>query len=79
MEVHNYDSISERLLPCPFCGAAPLWHLIGNKYTHSQKIVIKCPKCRIQRTDAILNGNSHTIEWLEEHVIKHWNQRTKET
>lgn len=79
MEVHNYDSTSERLLHCPFCGSVPTWYLKGNEFTRSQKIVIKCPKCRIQRTDAILNGRGHTTEWLEEVAIKHWNQRTKET
>ena len=75
MEVKNDDSTSNKLLPCPFCGSAPLWHLIGNGFTRSQKIVVKCPKCRVQRTDAILNGHRHTIEWLEEVAIKNWNQR----
>lgn len=76
MEIHNYDSTNNRLLPCPFCGSAPIWHLIGNESTRSQKIVVKCPKCRIQRTDAILNGRGHTTEWLKEVAIKNWNQRT---
>lgn len=76
MEVQNHDSISNRLLPCPFCGSAPIWYLKGNNFTRSQEIVIKCPQCRIQRTDAILNGHGHTIEWLEEVSIRNWNQRT---
>ena len=76
MEVHNYDSTSNRLLPCPFCGSTPTWHLIGNEFTKSQKIVVKCPKCRIQRTDAILNGRRYTTEWLEEVAIYNWNRRT---
>ena len=77
MEVHNYDSTSNRLLPCPFCGSVPVWYLVGNEFTRLQKIVIKCPQCRIQRTDGILKGHGHTIEWLEEIAIKNWNQRTK--
>ena len=77
MEVQNYDSTNDRLLPCPFCGEKPMWHRIGNEYTKSQKIVVKCPKCRVQRTDAILNGYGHTTEWLEEVAIKNWNQRIK--
>lgn len=77
MEVQNYESTSNKLLPCPFCGSAPTWYLIGNEYTKSQKIVVKCPKCRIERTDAILNNHGHTIEWLEEVAIKNWNQRIK--
>ena len=76
MEVKNYDSTSNKLLPCPFCGSDPIWHLIGNGFTRSQKIVVKCPKCRVQRTDAILNGHGHTIEWLEDVAVKNWNQRT---
>ena len=77
MEVQNYDSTSNKLLPCPFCGSAPIWHLIGNGFTKSQKIVVKCPKCRVQRTDAMSNGHGHTIKWLEEVAIKNWNQRIK--
>ena len=77
MEVHNYESTSDKLLPCPFCDSVPKWHLIGNGFTWSQKIVIKCPKCRVQRTDAILNGRGYTTEWLEEVAIKNWNQRIK--
>lgn len=77
MEVQNYDSTSNRLLSCPFCGSTPIWYLKGNGFTRSQKIVVKCPKCRVQRTDAILNGYGHTIEWLEEVAIKNWNQRIK--
>lgn len=77
MKVQNYDSTNIKLLPCPFCGGVPKWQLIGNEFTRSQKIVIKCPKCRVQRTDAILNGHGHTIEWLEEVAIKNWNQRIK--
>lgn len=75
-EVQNYDTISDRLLPCPFCVGKPNWYKKGNDYTKSQMITIKCPKCRIERTDAILNRRGHTIEWLEEVAIKNWNQRT---
>lgn len=76
MEVQNYDNISDKLLPCPFCGERPIWYRKGNDFTKSQQITVKCPKCRITRTDAILNNHGHTIEWLEEVVIKNWNQRT---
>jgi len=76
MEVKNYDRKSSWLLPCPFCGGTPVWYLVGNEFTRSQKIVVKCPQCRIQRTDAILNGHGHTTEWLEAVAIKNWNQRT---
>lgn len=77
MEVQNYDKISDKLLPCPFCGGTPIWFRKGNGFTKSQQITVKCPMCRIERTDAILNGRWHTIEWLENVAIKNWNQRTK--
>lgn len=76
MEVQNYESTNNKLLHCPFCGSTPIWYLVGNRFTRSQKIVVKCPKCRVQRTDAISNGSGLTTEWLEEVAIKNWNQRT---
>ena len=76
MEVQNYDKISNKLLPCPFCGGTPIWFRKGNDFTKSQQITVKSPMCRIERTDAILNNRGHTIEWLEEVAIKNWNKRT---
>lgn len=77
MEVQNYDTTSDKLLPCPFCGEKPIWYRKGNDYTKSQTIIVKCPKCRITRSDAIRNGRGYTIEWLENVAIKNWNQRIK--
>lgn len=76
METKNYDTTSDKLRPYPFCGSQPIWFRKGNAFTKSQMITVKCPNCRIQRTDAILNNHGHTIEWLEEIVVKNWNQRT---
>ena len=60
------------LKPCPFCGSdAEVIH-IGNDYTKSQKIKIKCPKCRIERTDKVIN---HSIEWLLSKSVDSWNKR----
>ena len=63
------------LLPCPFCGCAPKIEQRGNDLTTTRRITIKCPSCRIQRTDAALRNN---MEWLESVAIAHWNRRTKE-
>lgn len=60
------------LLCCPFCGTYPQVMHIGNEYTKSRKITIKCKSCRIQRTDAAL---THGFEWLEGVAEKNWNQR----
>lgn len=62
----------KELLPCPFCGTNPIVETIGNDYTKSRKITIKCPSCRIQRTDAALR---HGFEWLEEVAADQWNSR----
>ena len=48
-------------------------HHVGNEYTKSRKVVIKCPKCRITRTDAAL---THGFDWLDNVAIAAWNQRT---
>ena len=60
------------LLPCPFCGCEPIEKHIGNNHTKIRKIVIKCPQCRCQRTDAALRNG---FEWLEEISAMNWNQR----
>jgi len=60
------------LLPCPFCGGTPNVERLGNEYTKSRKITIKCPECRIQRTDA---ARVHGFDWLEDIAAKEWNMR----
>ena len=62
----------ENLKPCPFCGGEANLHHVGNEYTKSRKVVIKCPKCRIARTDAAL---THGFDWLDNVAIAAWNQR----
>lgn len=66
--------ISDVLLPCPFCGSEPEILFIGNSYTKSRKVTIKCTNkcCRIERTDATLR---HTSEWCAIGCIENWNRR----
>ena len=47
-------------------------HHVGNDFTKNRKVVIKCPKCRIARTDAAL---THGFDWLDNVAIAAWNQR----
>lgn len=63
------------LLPCPFCGTAPTITEIGNDLTRKRSVTIKCPSCRIQRTDAALRNS---MEWLRQVAIEAWNQRYKQ-
>ena len=76
MKIHNYDTELPELIDCPFCGGRPVAFLRGNTYLNKMgkkvSITIKCPKCRIQRTDAAF---MNSLEWLEEIAIKHWNNR----
>ena len=48
--------------------------IIGKKSipTKRRMIEIKCPKCRIKRTDAALR---YGFDFLEEVAVKAWNQR----
>ena len=63
---------ADKLLPCPFCGSAPELIFIGNDYTKSRKVEIKCKKCRIRRTDA---GIHKDHEWVARKAIEQWNER----
>lgn len=78
MKIHNHDTELDELLDCPFCGSRPVAFLRGNEYLNRMgkkvSITIKCPSCRIERTDAVLKNS---IEWLEEVAIKNWNTRLK--
>ena len=62
----------ENLKPCPFCGGEANLHHVGNDFTKNRKVVIKCLKCRITRTDAAL---THGFDWLDNVAIAKWNQR----
>lgn len=77
MRIHNYNTELSELLDCPFCGGRPVAFLRGNEYLNKNgkkvSITIRCPKCRIERTDAVLKNS---IEWLEEVAIKNWNDRS---
>jgi hypothetical protein len=52
------------------CGGEPEIIRIGNEYTRSRKITIRCPKCRIERTNAAIRQG---FDWLEKISIEQWN------
>lgn len=61
------------LLPCPFCGGLPEIRHIGNDCSQKRKITIRCPRCRIERTDATLSHPG--FDWLDKVGAENWNQR----
>ena len=61
-----------KLSPCPFCGESPKVIYKGNDQTRDRSITVKCPKCRVQRTDAAIR---HNFEWLEAVAFENWNKR----
>ena len=63
---------AEELKPCPFCGGEADLSFIGNDYTKSRKVTIKCKGCRAKRTDAALR---YSHEWVARVAIDYWNKR----
>lgn len=50
------------LLPCERCGSKKEMRRRGNEHTHGRSIVVRCPSCRLERTDAALRRSE---DWLE--------------
>ena len=74
MKYQSFDNSHEfELDKCPFCGADPTVTYIGNNNTTTRAIKIKCPICRIERTDGAIR---YDFEWLENIASMSWNRRT---
>lgn len=65
-----------KLSKCPFCGDEPELIRKGNEHTKSIEITIKCPTCRIERTNAAIY---YGFDWLERVSIESWNKRVDAT
>ena len=63
--------LDDRLPPCPNCRGELKSHYIGNMWTKSRKIKVKCStlKCRIERTDAAI---AQDFVFLENSQINAW-------
>jgi len=65
---------ADELLPCPFCGSDPKLTFIGNDYTKSRKVEIKCKNinCRIKTTTAGIRADHEQVALWS---IEIWNKR----
>ena len=71
-----YAQQVEGFLPCPFCGTAPVITKQGNDHTKKRALIVSCPECRIQRTDAAIH---YGFDWLMLVAMKNWNKRANES
>lgn len=65
------DKLSEKLMPCPFCGGVAVMIWNGHK-----KRTIKCTECHVTKKQAVLRLG---VEQLESIMVKWWNGRCIET
>jgi len=67
---------ADDLLPCPFCGYEADLRFIGNGYTKSKEVQIKCTNmyCRATMINKAIKNSS---EWLAKISITNWNKRVK--
>lgn len=72
--IYNYDTTSDELKPCPFCGGTPMWHIKGNLYVGRRTLVVKCSRCGAEQRTAALKFST---EWLMQKAKEKWNNRTK--
>ena len=72
VHLNNGHVIDVDVNSCPFCGSQPEISHIGNSCSKTQKIELKCPCCRIKRTNAVI---SHSIEWCLNSSVEQWNMR----
>ena len=63
---------SEKLLPCPFCSGHAQLKFIGNDYSKSRKVEVKCTFCRATIVNAGIRLSSKELAIIS---IKSWNNR----
>lgn len=73
MNTHNYDTTSELLKPCPFCGGQVVWYHTGNTSIRNYKVRIECLPCNVKMEIA-----GRMLPFLEKKIIEKWNNRMEE-
>lgn len=68
------EDLVEELLTCPFCGSDPKIKFIGNDYTKTRKVEIKCSNAFCSAT-IIKGGIRANHKQVASWVIEIWNKR----
>ena len=63
---------ADALLECPFCGGIPQLNFIGNDYTKTREVNIRCSNCRVTMPN---KGRRFNSEQLAKITIDNWNKR----
>lgn len=71
-KTQNYNTTSDLLKPCPFCGNNVIWYHAGNSNTRRYRVIIECLPCNIKMEIA---GLRTPLASLEENILNKWNQR----
>lgn len=70
--IHNYDTTSEELKPCPFCGGTPVWHIRGALFEGKRTLIVRCQKCG---TEQVTGAIRFSTVWLMQTAKDKWNSR----
>ena len=76
LKVTNNNQLNDELLPCPFCGTAPVWYC-KDSLDHimwKRTIVIKCPYCGTRQKTSVLELPTKMGAMM---AITKWNMRTE--
>lgn len=65
------DKKDDRLLPCPFCGAAPMAHMDYLQTRRIYRAHVECKSC-----GASMHASAKNTGILEGVIIDKWNTRT---
>ncbi len=72
--IHNYETTSDELKQCPFCGGTPMWYIKGNLFEGKRTLIVKCARCGAEQRTAALKFST---TWLVQKAKEKWNLRTE--
>lgn len=72
-DMHGLGVVSD-ILPCSYCLGKPDKRNIGNSYTKSRGVEIRCRKCNVKIK---IVSSLYVIEWAEWKAVGAWNMMSK--